>query len=87
MIHSGNALTATMTATFHPKRTETTNDRSVRKINSVQGTEVEVGVRSGEGRERTEIFGEKDHAECVYAEGDDFRNDHVNMPFTKNVRY
>ena len=75
MIHSGNALTATMTATFHPKRTETTNDRSARELSSVQG--------SGEGPERTEIFGQKDHAECVYAERDDFGDDHVNMPFSQ----
>ena len=75
MIHSGNALTATMTATFHPKRTETTNDRSARELSSVQG--------SGEGRERTKIFGQKDHAEGVYAERDDFGDDHVNMPFSQ----
>ena len=42
--------------------------------------EVEVEV-SGEGCKRTEIFGQKDHAECVYAERDDFRDDHIDMPF------
>lgn len=31
IIHRGNALTATMTATFHPNRVETTNDRSGRQ--------------------------------------------------------
>jgi len=31
MIHRGNALTATMTATFHPNRAETTNERSGRQ--------------------------------------------------------
>lgn len=30
VIHSGNALTAAMTATVHPNRGEMTNDRSVR---------------------------------------------------------
>jgi hypothetical protein len=44
MIHSGNALTATMTATFHPNRAEITNDRSevrVQEAGSVQGADME----------------------------------------------
>ena len=32
------------------------------------------------GPERTEIFGQEDHAKGVDAEGDNFRDDHVNMP-------
>jgi hypothetical protein len=46
-------------------------------------------VRSGDqgekvGPERTEVFGEEDHAEGVDAEGDNFRDDHVNMPGDQN---
>jgi hypothetical protein len=36
------------------------------------------------GPERTEVFGEEDHAEGVDAEGDNFRDDHVNMPADQN---
>ena len=82
MIHRGNALTATMTATFHPNRAETTNERSGRQK---QGQARGVSVKErGQGKsvepERTEIFGEEDHAQGVDAEGDNFRDDHVNMP-------
>jgi hypothetical protein len=41
------------------------------------------GEQSWRAAKRTEIFGEKDHAECVYAEGDNFRDDHVNVPFVQ----
>jgi len=36
------------------------------------------------GPERTEVFGEEDHAEGVDAEGDNFGDDHVNMPADQN---
>ena len=82
MIHRGNALTATMTATFHPNRTETTNERSGRrKRKRTRSVSVrERGQGKCVGPERTEIFGEEDHAKGVDAEGDNFRDDHVNMP-------
>jgi hypothetical protein len=68
MNQSGNALTATMTATFHPKRADTTNDRSVKREFGSLG----VKDKSGQAAQRTKIFGEKDHAKCVYSEGNDF---------------
>lgn len=83
MIHRGNALTATMTATFHPNRTDRTNDRSVTQERKRESKERKREVaRAGKevGSERTEVFGEEDHAKGVDAERDNFRDDHVNMP-------
>jgi hypothetical protein len=75
MIHKGNALIATITATFHPNRTETTKDRSGRLKVELKYEGEEDGIQ-----ERTEIFGEEDHAEGVDAEGNNLRNDHVDVP-------
>ena len=40
---------------------------------------------SGHAAQRTKIFGEKDHAKCVYGKGNDFRDDHVYMPCQQNI--
>jgi hypothetical protein len=54
MIHSGNALTATITATFHPNRTETTNDRSKKqeKVRTAMITETKADT-SRDGTHRS----------------------------------